>query len=274
MGVVMGVKRLNKFARKILKTIEQKHNDLIHHQKDEETIHDLRVAIRRLMPVLDILIRLEDRENKKNKLIYHRNKLKNTFKVLSGPRDLEVQIKLANRWIEKYPNQSSEITRYIDCLIVKKNLLDGQLVDVINQMALPKSTIFIDKYVKNNFMNKDYLKKNIVSTYDRLTGSLRKSLDKLKNDLSIFHEVRIKFKKIKYFLELSAEISGLNDQRLVLLKQLQDELGDTNDLAVALQLMDKNKVNLDVINLIEIIYKKNIKQSVKHVFSTFGSLNL
>lgn len=203
--------------------------------RSEDTIHDARVAARRLNALFEALgIICDYSDNKKLK-----NKIKNSRKKLGGARDIQI----ARIFLIK--NQDNI-----------KNFDYNSFEDYyqqIQQQALETTDQFIKKF-KRKKLNKK-LKKTIKKHFQQTNEevSLQSLFDKIneekenllsefdllnRNDKSSFHQLRKDLKKLRYKLEILNEI-GLGDYNIDNYKLFQDDLGEIQDIEVIREILSE-----------------------------------
>jgi CHAD domain-containing protein len=270
----MGAKQLRRYARQLLITIDQKHQTLLRQEADEETIHDFRVAIRRLTPVINLLIEIEQSKKNRKKLAHHKRVLKTVFRILSEPRDLEVQIRLATTLKAHLKDAETEINGYINKLQSQEKQLAHELVETIQQIMFSSNISVLGQFMEHHSIDKNALKDQMQMDYESNKKTLKKSMKRMKNDLTAFHTTRIQLKKFRYFLELSSVIDQTKETRLPQLKHAQDHLGETNDLRNAIQLMTIHHVRHSLIEQIEKIYIKHLHQTTASICSNIKQFDI
>jgi len=188
-------KVFNKKLYTALRKVESEYHDLIC-MEDSETIHDLRVAIRRVTPLLDMFAK-----GIKNKKTAHKirraNKIfKGYFNALNDIRDRQVIIE---RIIEMHPSSIIILDKLEDDMkaLHRETLLKASgwdipsLIDVVVNVLLedPNSRLLLKKRTKN------MVKKRQKLVLDRLKAPIKSAKD--------LHKLRIALKKLRYALEVS-----------------------------------------------------------------------
>lgn len=268
----MGKKHLKHYSDQLLVTIEQKLIDLLKQQNDAETIHELRVSVRRITPVLELLITLEEDSKGKKLLRQHQRVFRSLFKLLSAPRDLEVQIKLAYSFIEQFRGHESFLKQYIQQLEQKKQHLDEQLITSVASLWVSKSIVFLGQKDRFNRATKKALLLQLQANDVFHRQALKSSIKQLKIDPEHFHQTRVQLKKFRYFLEVRAVASQIQDGRLKTLKYIQDHLGNTNDLHNALRLLAQNNATQALLTEVDALYQEQLKGSLATIFGNKKSL--
>jgi CHAD domain-containing protein len=203
--------------------------------RSEDTIHDARVAARRLNALFEALgIICDYSDNKKLK-----KKIKNSRKKLGGARDIQI----ARIFLIK--NQDNI-----------KNFDYNSFEDYyqqIQQQALKTTDQFIKKFKRKKLNNKvkQNIKKHFQQTNEEV--SLQNLFEKIneeketllsefdllnRNDKSSFHQLRKDLKKLRYKLEILNEI-GLGDYNIDNYKLFQDDLGEIQDIEVIREILNE-----------------------------------
>ncbi|SBS27255.1 CHAD domain protein [Marinomonas aquimarina] len=270
----MGKKQLKQHCAQLLSTIEEKLTDLLKQQSDDETIHELRVSVRRITPVLELLIALEQDSQHKKRWRKHKRVFRTLFKTLSAPRDLEVQVKLAQSLADQTIQDSSSLALYIERLQQEKQRLDGQLLASVAGLFVSESIAFARQNAHFDEVKKKTLQAQLQADEKAYKQALKASVKQLKKEAEHFHSTRIQLKKFRYFLELNQVATQVDDERLKTLKTIQDHLGDTNDLHIALKLMAQNHTDAAVIEQVEGLYQDHLQKSVAAIFNNLKPLRL
>lgn len=270
----MAKKHLKQHCEDLLFTIEKKLVDLLKQRGDDETIHELRVSLRRITPILDLLIALETEAKDKKQLHQHRRVFRTLFKTLSAPRDFEVQVKLARSLTEQLTTEKPKLTRYIMHLEHEQQRLDAQLIKSVAALFVSESIAYLRHSRHLEGVKKTQLLE-LLETEDALhRQALQAAIQRLKVEAEHFHPTRIQLKKFRYFLELNAVATQSEDKRLNTLKYIQDHLGDTNDLHIALRLMAEQHVDRALIKQVDVLYQDHLQQSVTAIFENLKPLQL
>jgi CHAD domain-containing protein len=180
----------------------------IENDSNETEIHDKRVILRRIFPILEAY-RIKP------------SKVKNgekAFKLFGKLRDIQVQIlKLESI------NQTAEILEYHAFLIKRELKLKVEVSKFCKKKELKFPTIKkvkVDKF-------KIYIKAE--KAFNRLVSSVQlESID----DAEDIHKIRIQFKKFRYVIEVLACIQTIDESKLEKLKTYQDQLGEIQDYEV------------------------------------------
>lgn len=196
---------------------------------DPESLHDLRVAMRRLHSLFIAFAPCFDTENTQEK------SLKALFKETNHARDLEVTLALLDKhhmelpWLQQqWQNElESEYRRLRECLPLGWHSLSQQFSTSRITLAeqLPSETIGAYASTHINRQKKALLKriKHVSQKWDD----------------SHAHKLRIRGKRLRYLLEPFAEGESQANRAVSKLKRLQDQLGDYHDLVVLRQRLEQ-----------------------------------
>jgi len=189
-----------------------------------DEIHDKRVILRRIFPIL-AAFKIKP------------SKVKNgekAFKLFGKLRDIQVQIlKLEST------DQTPEIFGYLAVLHDREK----ELKDKVRKFCIKKELEF------------PAIKKKFKFNKSRIVAKTGKSLDKLIDriqsrsidDAEDIHKIRIEFKKFRYKVEILSYIENIEESKLEMLKIYQDKLGEIQDYEVLINGIKKycNKRKLD-----------------------------
>ena len=237
------------FNRKLyaaLRRIETEYHDLIC-MEDEETIHDLRVSIRRATPLLDMYAK-GVKSNKKSKALKKiNNKLKAHFKALNSIRDMQVMIE---RLVEMHPSSLAVLdkmdadikSQHRDILIKVSGWNIPELIDEVMVIVLecPDERLKLRKHI-NDLVREN--KKDVL-----------KHLKKKKRKASDLHRLRISLKKYRYALEMSESLDMKRSISAGVIKAYQDELGYFQDVTILLKYLEDTTPDLPILDEVKALH--------------------
>ncbi len=192
-------------------------------------VHDCRVSLRRLMALIDMLASLHFDEKKA--LAVDKKSLKRLQKRFSPIRDIHV----SEKYISENMASLCDSKSYLEWLNSQKITIEETLKNDLNDVN------FSDYLrVKNNLIHLLTKKtaglsltKSLFSTLDDIFLETIEKLEKLNlSNLDTFHSVRISLKGFRYTLEILNILDSGYKSSLDDLKQLQDYLGEIQDLTV------------------------------------------
>ncbi len=250
-----------------LGTIKENYDHLSHSEPDDEIIHQIRVSIRQLNPIIMTLYKLENSGNKDTIKYYHKI-LNSLFNKLSYPRDVDVQINLALNLQKDIDDFHSDFNEYINFLNDEKLLVTSQLSNSIDKEPLGQAIQYFNEYADEFSFSKDKLiKVNRLHIKER-KQQLKEAISQLNQCPENFHKARIKLKKLRYSIELKQLLTDKKaSHKILLLKKSQDKLGYTHDLYTSLKMMDLYKLNNNLIERVKEIYQTNLNQSCDYLIN-------
>jgi len=219
--------RTNLFYKKLyfaIREVESEYYSLLYNETDE-TVHDLRVAIRRLHPFLHIYLKCSKDLKIRSQIEHTRNDFKMYFKSLDTLRDRQVnKIKLVElcptnlKILDILENEISEIRTSVLKDAVQWNI--GSYIDNIIINLLESSTETLD------------IKKHVRSMLKTHRSDIRELYQNKINSPADLHLLRIAIKKLRYVLETAEQLDVHFGTKSIDLKQFQEQLGIYQDLTV------------------------------------------
>lgn len=203
-----------------------------HHHPKPTSLHDLRVAVRRLNAAIDLALAVEDSPP----LRKARKGLRRTIRRLNQARDVEITIPLLASLVRRYPllrpllqtlrGQLRASASADDTLTggVAGGPLDRVLADAISEMKAA------------NQSGEEYaaiiraIEGARASAYLRVARAIHRVE---KGDDTSFHRVRTALKRYRYVVEALAPVAPAgSDSSLRIIRAMQRALGDLQDWAV------------------------------------------
>src|SRR5215467_2798693 len=222
---------------------------------DEENVHDLRTATRRMVAALDALPKEIRNEDKTQEFLGAFRKLS---KQNTGIRDLDIIVsKISKR--EKDP----AIER------LSKNVLVARKTQVqhAHEYALEVQKE-IAPILRKRHISDPAVKKRLGKLVSRLTGRINNRLPKVLSDpanVEELHLLRIDARRLRYVLEL---IDNKETPKLVkLLESWQDVLGPIHDNDVTIEYLRSSADSREV----QILLNEEMNERKSH-YRKFGSL--
>ncbi len=238
--IITEVTNLKKVSKNKRKGYNDEFKKLKKGDRSEETIHDCRVAARRLNAMLEVMDIIKNFTVNINSL---QNTIKKSRKELGTARDIQVTRSFL------YKNQKD------------LEFLDFNSFEQYYQQFKKKSLKETNKFIKSFKLKKvnkklkkvfkDYFKNiNEKTSLDNLFKEINKEKETVltsfyhldRNDISTFHQLRKDLKKLRYKLEIINEIS-LESYNISNYKDIQDLLGEIQDIAVIKEIL-KSKFQL------------------------------
>jgi CHAD domain-containing protein len=201
----------------------QKEWDRTREKYSEDSVHDLRVASRRLIAVLEILLEI----HKQSDVEDCRKRVKKLLDGLSPLRDLHVQRATVSQMVNRFPQLKN----------FEKNLTDKEGRTAKKVQKLLKRVLKIDKLIlrtrrhaKKGIENDDILK--VIDRRYRKVLSIAARVDPANTDT--IHSLRLAFKKFRYTCEVAHSIirTVVPAERLEEFHAFQTMMGDIQDIEV------------------------------------------
>ena len=222
MGKIEIIKIFNKRKKAFVKEYKNLSKDF-----SEKNIHNLRVAYRRLKSVYYVL---EIYGFKVDKIL--RKDVKEIFKILGEMRDYQVNINLLKNlyFIKEVPNEIEEKI----LLEIEKDGIKLRKRIRRNKKEIIKLLKKEEKRIKKHFKrtSEKEAAKIIINMYHQLNENVIKKKIQLSEDIQTYHDLRLSVKKLRYFLENFSLIEEISGEKIGELKNMQELLGDINDLDV------------------------------------------
>ncbi|MFZ1080767.1 MAG: CHAD domain-containing protein, partial [Candidatus Kryptoniota bacterium] len=212
-----------------------------------KAIHDLRVAIRRLIALIEMIKPIIVKNNRPKIL----KELKGHLKSLSTLRDIQVQILLTRKLAKDFPimlrflavltaeeklamkRARREINR-IDTSIIGRNLQETK--DELAHLFQEKLMVEMAHSIVRGELSKTF--GQIIYLRDEILHEMRE------NDKRI-HELRIVFKHFRYMVEaLRPTLPHVTDGTLKSMNRFQVRMGDIQDTDVLIAGLDKYSVKV------------------------------
>lgn len=222
--------------------------------EDIESLHDMRVATRRMRAAFSVFGGVYDTKIIKPCL----KGLRQTGRLLGSVRDLDVFMEKANRYLDTLPAESRS---GLDPLLLAWR---GQLDEARNHLNNHLNSASYETFKRslNYFIQtpeyavRDSPEENVnpsrvceIAPYLIYECLARvRAYEEVVNSASItqLHALRIEFKRLRYTLEFFVETLGGEARQVIeLIKKLQDHLGDMHDADVACQILNGFLENWD-----------------------------
>lgn len=195
-------------------------------QPSEEALHKLRISLRRLLALVDLLQAITSPP--KSNL---RKQLKAQLTSVSELRDIQVSRLEISLLVSKYP----QLQGFLHQLHLRELALLIALPELIASWRSGKLQRKLNKIVRIA-LRPDSFTSLITSYLDRvcqLVAERQSQLDS--SDLGSFHKLRIAIKRLRYSLELTSHgLLKQNGEQIEHLKRYQDLLGDIQNNVVLL----------------------------------------
>jgi CHAD domain-containing protein len=239
-------KQLTELLLPLLKKYREKFHQTATKIKDEtasETVHDLRVSIRRLRALITLF---NDISSKLKPKAFNRA-LRRLLKPYGSLRDQYIQMNILKASVSK---DEQFLNPYLDRLnkkvakleiILKKRIktidlsevedLLGRLIN-LNKIQIPRNKRphgAVEKSIPF-FVSRSILQKFLIACFAYLPLI---SKEELKQD---FHKLRVAVKKLRYKVEILQPLlsQDYSEEAISIFRQIQDAMGETHDRDVAM----------------------------------------
>jgi len=200
----------------------------------EEYVHDLRIAIRRLIAVIEMGQAVLGQK----KMRKSRRLLKSHLDAFDTLRDTQVQLVIAEEMQAKLP----EIAAYCDrlrerekrlVLRLKKEIKDFGSGGLSQRVARLKAAL-----LRKNALEAQAAIWSVVD--DAYANVVQDQVAIRSDDIATIHRTRLAFKKFRYRVEsIHPLLTGAPEDLLCRLHNYQSAMGDIQDAEMGLQMLDK-----------------------------------
>lgn len=192
-------------------------------------VHDCRVSLRRLMALIEVLSSLHADEKKT--LIKNRKALKKLQKRFSPTRDVHVLKKYISDNIVSLCDSNSFLEWLTSQTANTEETLMNDLKEIKFSDILRIKDNMFRLFLKNT--SEISLTDSLFTILDDIFLETVEKIEKLDlGNLVTFHSVRISLKRFRYTLEILNQFDSAYQMSLFDLKNLQDYLGEIQDLSV------------------------------------------
>jgi CHAD domain-containing protein len=200
-------------------------------QCSEESVHDLRVATRRLVSWIDVIqLTMPDKRLRKIRQV-----LKKQFDTLSPLRDIQVQILSVNAMLSRYP----QLEPFLTILLLREQRLLKRIARVVaGAETRMMSSVFtsIRRTLRSRLALPAVRSALLTGLQGAAASAFTRSVDALKktqpDDTASIHHMRVTFKKFRYLLEMLAPLLGVTKEQMKAMNAYQDRMGDVQDIEV------------------------------------------
>jgi CHAD domain-containing protein len=203
-------------------------------KSSEETVHDLRVAMRRLMSMLDLLASIHPAGN----LRQARRRLKKQLDLFGPLRDVQVQLLTVEKMLPSFPElqefyaylvkREVKLVRRLDAEV--QHLRTSKLKKAISAVAQQ-----VDSLLATPAMQQDKLASAIRAVDAAFNEVVQRKQAIASADSAAIHRMRVAFKKFRYMVEsLAPMLHWVTSKRLRAMNAFQGRMGDIQDSEVLL----------------------------------------
>lgn len=218
----------------------------------EESVHDLRVAIRRLLSTLNILTPLFPDK----RLTVLRKELKELLGEFSPLRDVQVQMVMLAKLLATYPSLQPLYTALVVREIkltkrIRKRIKKAGVSRIPRRMAAVRGQLYT---AMQDGVRVEAKTKALVATAGAAFAhavQLKEMIEPAQTET--IHDLRLAFKKFRYSAEMLQPLfPWLTKERLIAMNTYQVRMGDIQDI----------EVFIDTINAFVLKKKRNIDESL------------
>ncbi|MGI0072782.1 MAG: CHAD domain-containing protein [Nitrosotalea sp.] len=211
----------------IMERFAKKLDDYIR-DPNEENIHDIRIAIRRIESAHIILPK---KLRKKQEIQDYMAEIKMLFKINTQIRDFDIiSEKLERHGTSKY----SELVNYLKNKREIELKQAHRLANKLKNKPLPK--------IKKKDIVEPKLNKRFQKVFTKLIIEIQQNIPVVINDekkIEELHKLRKDFKKLRYSIELTSD--KITSTSVKSLKKIQDSLGEVHDCDIMLDYLREVK---------------------------------
>jgi CHAD domain-containing protein len=201
----------------------------------EASVHDLRVASRRLISTLDLIASVDPEGNHRKT----RRALKRPLQAFSPLRDVQVQLLAVDQMLPSFP----ELQRFYGYLMGRERGLVQRLSGAVKRIKIAKIRQAIGTTARRVEALLDTPEKLREQRGEALSAVgtafsrvVERQLAVDPTDAATIHRVRVAFKKFRYMVEaLAPLLKWVTRKRLKAMNAFQGSMGDIQDAEVILQ---------------------------------------
>ncbi len=227
---------------------------MLNHEKgtrlgeDNEELHDMRVATRRMRAAFDVF----GQYFKPKVVKKHLKRLRTVGRALGRMRDLDVFMEKAQRYLETLPeSERMGLALLLDAWGQKRAREREKLVSYLESEEYQQFKQDFNEFTSTADASAIHISETNLSPnpvrhvlpvliYTRLTSVRAYETFIVNAAAEQLHALRSEFKKLRYALEFFREVLGKEAKDVINeLKSLQDHLGDLNDANVACQILNE-----------------------------------
>ena len=198
----------------------------------EKAVHDLRVASRRLIATVDILLTIIPSD----RLRRARRSLKKLLQSLGDLRDIQVQVRAVEKLLPSY----SALLGFFSVLVLREQRLVKRVAGHVKKGsdgALKRS--IGDAAEKLKLLGRNPALR--MATHSAILGAIRSAFAKAKarrhevtpEDTATIHKLRVSFKKFRYMVEaVHPCLAAVTGNQLRAMNAYQTRMGDIQDVEV------------------------------------------
>jgi CHAD domain-containing protein len=198
----------------------------------EKAVHDLRVATRRLISTLDLIMTIHSDA----RLREVRREMMKRLKMLSELRDVQVQVLDVKKMRETFP----ELETFLTVLLLREKRLLNQIdkkLQRVQTSSLEKKAVEWNKQLDILLRSPATRSAGTAAVAGAAGAAFARCVDLLQNvdsnDAKSIHKLRVAFKKFRYSVEaLQGLLVGVTAKKLKEMQAYQRKLGEIQDTEV------------------------------------------
>ncbi len=241
---------------------------------DTEFVHDYRVAIRRTRSALGQL----ERARKEEVLQKAKSNFSDLGRSTNKLRDIDVYLLREKQYKQMLPkDMRPHLNPFFENMRIQRKNEYRSLVKTLRSAKYKQMMHNWEEFLKTNYVQEKLLGKKSLAVTDLarlvICKRNRKVLEfgkKILNTSSddLLHKLRIEGKKLRYLLEFFSSLFPENNMKFLIskLKQLQDNLGDFNDLVIQQSRLKEAAGQM-------ILEGKNLNKTILSLGVLIGKLN-
>jgi Uncharacterized conserved protein len=231
-------------------------------EASEESVHDLRVASRRLLSILELIRNFSPSPRLQNLRNYFKDQL-NSYDEL---HDTQVMIVEIEEVLDEFP----EVEPFLAALEKREKRLMRDAEKIADQVKLEnlnRRVASIYTEVESLIENPEELVEEAFCAVDDAYSLVLHRVDALKrNQVATIHRLRIAMKKFRYLIEIiSSIISQYPIQTMNFMHEFQDVMGEIQDVEILLSSLkryyqeQKQPLPERVVNYFETLHNTDIE---------------
>lgn len=206
--------------------------------EDIEAVHDMRVAIRRMR----VAFRVFKPYYPKHTAKAYSKRFKTVGKILGPLRDIDVLLEKTALYIEEHSVDGQSLAGIWDFFGKARAVFHAEANEYLEDQQFSNlRQEFQDFLGREELSSEPKVKTSAVLLIEKqLSKARRFEQDWQQADYITLHQLRIAFKRLRYSIEFFKDVLGSQQHAaIMLLKEIQNHLGDLNDAHVALQMLSE-----------------------------------
>ncbi len=275
---------------KLIKNFAPPTDGVIKNKNYIKCVHKTRVTSRRLRATMPLFRFCFPRKDFKK----WSGKIKKVTPLLANARDLDVQITFIEKYRQKLTSEPEKagIDVFLECQRDDRKNIQPSIVNGLNKLRMTGTLKDIRRFCEETIADQsnEIFEPNKVLEKARWNISFRLddflSMEQyvyLENETQRHHEMRIFAKKLRYTMEIFAELYGNKlEKEIETIKSFQDVLGEMQDNVVWIEQIPKfidktketNKEKIDAVNIEKALFNllSYLQEKKKELMNQFVNL--